>query len=192
LQKGGGSPKKKKEKANIVADEVLSPEKAESANIVTESVSSELMKHIQAYISSDPNKQDNTIIIDSSATSHMTPYWPWFSNYETLKYPKVVNFGNDSTFRAVGTGSITLHTIIGKQTYEIILLNVLHILDLHLTLLSVSCFTQAGLSTLFLANTYTCEIQKRGKIILMGTHCGYIMCKGALKSQQNLHVLPLI
>jgi hypothetical protein len=83
-----------------------------------------------------------------------------------------VNFSDDSTVQAVGTGSITLHTIIGKQIYEIILSNVLHIPDLHLTLLSVSHFTQAGLSTLFLANTYACEIRKGGKIVLMGTHRG--------------------
>jgi hypothetical protein len=68
LQKGGGNFKKKKEKVNI-ADEALSTEKIESANIVTESVFSELMKHIQAYISSDSDKQENAIIIDSGTTS---------------------------------------------------------------------------------------------------------------------------
>jgi hypothetical protein len=37
-------PKRKRKKANIAADEASSLEKAESANIVTEFVSSELMK----------------------------------------------------------------------------------------------------------------------------------------------------
>jgi hypothetical protein len=88
----------------------------------------------------------------------MTPYQLWFSDYETLQYPKAVNFGNDSTVNAVGIGSIILYTEIRKQTYEITLSNVLHIPDLHLMLLSVSHFMQAGLSTLFPANTHMCKI----------------------------------
>jgi hypothetical protein len=55
LQKGGGNFKKKKDKANI-ADETSASEKTESANIVTESVSSKLMKHIQAYLTLDSEK----------------------------------------------------------------------------------------------------------------------------------------
>jgi hypothetical protein len=79
LWKGGGNFKKKKEKANI-ADEALIPEKTESANIVTESVSSELMKCIQVYILSDSDKQENSIIINSGTTVRATSRHLWESH----------------------------------------------------------------------------------------------------------------
>ncbi|KAF8507280.1 hypothetical protein BU17DRAFT_25565, partial [Hysterangium stoloniferum] len=121
--------KKDKDKANV-ADSAQPSKTAETVHIATDSVSTKLMKHIQAYMSSEPSMQSKpVIIIDSGATSHMTSHQSWFSSYHTIKPPKEAKFGDDSVVYAVGIGSITLHTTVGQQQYEIILSNALHIPD---------------------------------------------------------------
>lgn len=74
LRQGGGTANgkfKKKDKVNLAEGE---PSRTEIASMITPTVSQALYTHICAYLSSEPaESKGNQIVIDSGATSHMTP-----------------------------------------------------------------------------------------------------------------------
>ena len=119
------------------------------------------MKHVHAYLSSEPKDSGrNTLIIDSGASSHMVPHHSWFWTYQPLDPPHPVTLGDNSDAMAIGVRTVPLISHVSGTTYEIILSNVLLIPEFQISLISVNCLSSAGLSTTFPAGSKKCYIQK--------------------------------
>ncbi len=111
-------------------------------------VSKSLMTRIQAYIgreSPEPKEQkvlQTVIILDSGASTHMTPQRDWFvpQSFKEINPPRLVHFGDESTVPATGIGNIILQQTIKGKLLEVTVLNVLFVPAFTLTLLSVRRF----------------------------------------------------
>ena len=126
-------------------------------NMASEHVSWSVMKHVHAYLLSEPKDSGrNTLIINSGASSHMVPHCSWFRTYQPLDPPHPVTLGDNSDAMAIGIGTVPLISHVSGTTYEIILSNVLLIPEFQISLISVNCLASAGLSTTFLAGSKKC------------------------------------
>ena len=163
---------KKGEKSNV-AETPPDTGTPQSALVTKAAVSQNLINRIHAYLSRELNSQKSyDIIIDSSATSHMTPHRKWFTTYRTLTPPTPVTLGDDSTVQATGIGTVTLHAKVAGKIHEFILSNVLFIPDFRITLISVKRLASAGLSTFFPGNTSHCIVYQGKQQVMTGKHLG--------------------
>ena len=88
------------------------------------------MRHVQAYLSSEPKgSTKDEIIIDSGATSHMVSHCSWFRSYTPLRTPHLLILGNDAMIHATGIGSVIVLSVVNRETYEFALSNVLLVLE---------------------------------------------------------------
>ncbi|KJA17870.1 hypothetical protein HYPSUDRAFT_102934, partial [Hypholoma sublateritium FD-334 SS-4] len=113
--------------------------KAEKSNLSASTsnvkVSKSLMTRIQAYIGREsPNPADHkvlqtVIILDSGASTHMTPRRDWFvpHSFKRLNPPRLVHFGDESTVPAIGIGNVILRQTIDGKFLEVMVLNVLFV-----------------------------------------------------------------
>ena len=96
----------------------------------------------------------HTWIVDSGATSHMTPNVTCFSVYNAFSRPENVRFGNGAYGQALGVGDITVHVPQGP----IVLTHVLYVPSLVASLISVKRCMHNGCSVLFCAVTQTVKL----------------------------------
>jgi len=130
-----------------------------------------LIHCIHAYsLSSQNNSGRGTLIINSSASSHIVPHWSWFQTYQPLHSPCSVTLGDNSEAHAIRIGMVPLLFHMSGQTFEIVLLNVLLIPEFQILLIFVNWLASASLSTSFLANSNACCVQKDRNTILVVNH----------------------
>lgn len=96
----------------------------------------------------------NTWIVDSGATSHMTPNLSSFDIYMPFPKPQKVRFGNGAYGNAMGIGKVIVHVAQGPFSMS----NVLYVPSLVASLLSVKRCMQRNCSVLFCAETQTVKL----------------------------------
>ena len=103
-----------------------------------------------AFVAShdDALNMNDDWIVDSGATTHMSPHRGDFDTFETT-LPKKVFMGDDSVLQAIGRGSILVDTKVGGCTKRIRFKDVLYVPKLQSNLLSVSKIVEGGLNVQF-------------------------------------------
>ncbi len=84
-------------------------------------------------------------LYDSGATHHISPYRDDFHTYRALDMLLFLNVANGQQFLAVGTGSMVINTLNGGGQSELTLKNVLHMLSVGYTLVSLGGTGRPGL-----------------------------------------------
>ena len=84
-------------------------------------------------------------IVDSGATTHMSPHRADFDTFESTS-PRKVFMGDDSVLQAIGRGSILVDTKVGGCTKRIRFKDVLYVPKLQSKFLSVSKIVDKGLN----------------------------------------------
>ena len=87
-------------------------------------------------------------IMDSGATTHMSPHRAHFDTFEAIAARKVF-MGDDSVLQALGRGSILVDTLVEGGTKRIRFKDVLYVPKLGSNLLSVSKIVEGGLQVQF-------------------------------------------
>ena len=87
-------------------------------------------------------------IMDSGATTHMSPNRSDFDTFESISARKVY-MGDDTVLQAIGRGSIVVKTVARDNTKRIRFHDVLYVPKLQSNLLSVSKIVQGGLNVEF-------------------------------------------
>lgn len=93
--------------------------------------------------------------LDSGATEHMSKRREWFTDYEQLSELRPVRIGNGALINAVGKGNIEVSSFNGQDWMNKILLNVLHVPDLHANLFSQGRTCDKG--CIFISDDEKCE-----------------------------------
>lgn len=83
-------------------------------------------------------------LLDSGASHHMTYEKHDFSNYEPLKVPLLVRFGNYQTAKGIAVGDVIVETAIGDKIRSVTLKSVLHVPAMRRKLISLSCISANG------------------------------------------------
>ena len=101
----------------------------------------------QAFVAShgDVESMRDDWIVDSGATTHMSPHRADFDTFESTS-PRKVFMGDDSVLQAIGRGSILVDTKVGGCTKRIRFKDVLYVPKLQSNLLSVSKIVDKGLN----------------------------------------------
>ena len=68
-----------------------------------------------ALIASSDNGQDDTCLIDSRMTDHMSKRRNWYSTFEEFSEPVLVGNGNGTTMYAYGKGNINVELHVDKK-----------------------------------------------------------------------------
>jgi transposase InsO family protein len=87
-------------------------------------------------------------IIDSGATSHMTPHKNLFTDIDN-SHRSLVRVADGKKIPATGIGKVKLELITSKGTKVLLLENVLHVPNLNSSLFSIREFTASGKSVMF-------------------------------------------
>lgn len=90
-------------------------------------------------------------IIDSGATTHMTPSKKFFTNYDRSHRSQVL-VADGKSLRVIGRGEVKLNLITNKGVKVFTLKNVLHVPGLKSNLFSIRQFTASGEAVVFDAN----------------------------------------
>jgi len=88
----------------------------------------------------------------------MSPFGEHFTNYCTI-LPCPITAADKRIFYAVGTGDLRIEVPNGKSSTPIILKDVLHALDMGITIVVINCITKAGYTVLF--DHECCKIQDK-------------------------------
>ena len=99
-------------------------------------------------------------LYDSGASQHMSPYHHRFLNFKSIS-PHPIQAADKRTFDTIGRGDLPNKVPNGKTTTCILLTNVLYVLLMGTTLISISRLTRAGYAALFCSNT--CRIFDQNK-----------------------------
>jgi hypothetical protein len=78
-----------------------------------------------------------TWIIDSGATSHVTPHISYFCSYQRLTQPCRIYLADNSYIEGIGTGTVPIEVKVGDINQKIMLQQVLHVPDASSNLLSI-------------------------------------------------------
>ncbi len=119
----------------------------------------------------------NCWVVDSGASSHMSPHGEYLQNYQSFGTPQVVTLGDHYAVSAIGKGDlpVMIGDIAGRM-YD-----VLHVPDLRVNLFSTSAMASKGeMSAYFDHNG--CEV-------LRGGCNGHVLAKAGV--MRGLHVLRL-
>ena len=95
--------------------------------------------HDGAMLASDPSTEDENLIFNSGATSHMSPQIHHFASYRPIR-PKRINAAGNHTLRGVGRGDMWTTVPCnedGTETMHILLREVLHAPAMDATLVSI-------------------------------------------------------
>jgi hypothetical protein len=111
-----------------------------------------------AHATSEP-EEDGNWLIDSGASSHMSPYRDDFVTYQKLKKPIEVKVADGKKVTAAGRGDVRMNF----DGVETTVTNVLHIPGLDRRLLSVPKLTNRGWVTQFTAKE--CSIMKGKRVV---------------------------
>ena len=88
------------------------------------------------------------ILFDSGASRHMSSYRDHFSNFKSI-VPKAITAADKHTFEAIGKGDLTILIPNGPSTTRILLRNVLYVLKMGITLVSIGKLDVASYAALF-------------------------------------------
>ncbi|KZV59031.1 hypothetical protein PENSPDRAFT_620827, partial [Peniophora sp. CONT] len=111
---GGGQSKRSKRprgranRASAATDSESESDDEAHGNVAT--VSRQSYRSVSAYIARDAREARTAVVLDSGASTTMTPHAEWFEtgSYRRLDPPRRVRLGNDSFCDAVGTGIVRL------------------------------------------------------------------------------------
>lgn len=116
-----------------------------TANVETETLLSEGVEHMQdttAFDASAPSYGMTKWIVDTGATSHMTPHRDWFTKYKPDRRP--IRLANNHVVYSEGIGTVSFQPIVdGKLVQTLEFSRVLHVPDLKNNLLSALFLTRS-------------------------------------------------
>ncbi|KAI9906288.1 hypothetical protein PsorP6_016486 [Peronosclerospora sorghi] len=98
-------------------------------------------------------------LLDSGASSHMTPFRADCISYRNISNPIAVTIADGACLNAVGVGDVKMVTIDGR---EITVTEVLFIPNLDCRLISIPKLTSRGLDVMF--GHRSCDIMNKGKL----------------------------
>jgi hypothetical protein len=87
-------------------------------------------------------------LYDSRASRHMSPFGKRFANYKSI-LPCPITTADKRIFYAVGMGDLRIEVPNGESSTPIVLKDVLHALDMGITIVSVSWITRSGCKVVF-------------------------------------------
>lgn len=123
-----------------------------------------------AFVAADQNHDNSKAwVIDSAASSHMSPQKQLFTEYSELTTPKEVSLGDGHAVSAVGVGTVRLKLQTGRsKTRYVSLKGVLYAPEMTKNLVSIRAATDHGMTILFGRNR--CWIRNaKGQVQAMGT-----------------------
>lgn len=126
-----------------------------------------------AFVIMNKNQSsERSWIIDSAASSHMTPHRELFIEYQELTNPISVIVGDGYKHSAIGSGSVRIKLKTnGKTIRYATLKNVLYIPDIKYSLVSIRAATENGMMIMF--GRYRCWIKSsHGRVVATGTMYG--------------------
>lgn len=131
------------QKANISEQPVAPNQSANAAAAV--------VREVALATGATSTADHDTWLLDSGATSHMTPNLDVFASYEEFSEPMPITGpqGAAGTFYAIGRGSITVKTIYNGVVATLTLQNVLHSPDIAVNLISISKLAVDHIQTRF-------------------------------------------
>jgi hypothetical protein len=161
---------KEKEKAHSMSHNLDSSNSDSAKEAHVSTLSNKLCLRLHLYLAFNPSDKRHRRIADTGASCHITPHCEWFKPgpYKTLSPPCKIHFGDNSYAEAIGIGMLVLESKIGKNTFDIKLTNILHVLTFLLTLILVNRLCHTGARAHF-GNTCF-SVCKDGKTILTGFH----------------------
>lgn len=141
-------------RAKITEDEVESSNEDEGAFPVSDEV------------------PENKWLIDSGASSHMTPKREYFSTYRAFSTPEKVGLGDGRTVEAVGVGTVRVNMLFKvSNSKKAVMYDVLHVPKLACNLFSVRAAAKKGNTVKF--NQVRCWIKgPKGSLQGMGSLTG--------------------
>jgi Pol polyprotein, beta-barrel domain/GAG-pre-integrase domain/Integrase core domain len=100
----------------------------------------------------------------------MVPHREWFTpgSYKPIRPPRTVRFGDDSSVKAIGVGSMHITSKVHGKMYDIFLSDVLLVPSFSMSLVSVNKLDRAGLSVKF--KDQMCCIKRRGTTVMKASH----------------------
>jgi hypothetical protein len=120
-------------------------------------------EHVELHVANrlvSPRRQQ-TWIVDSGASAHMSSQRDWFTTYQEIHPPRRVWLGDHRYIEAVGEGLIMAEMDVGtEKPIRVGFRSVLHVPDLNGNLLSVRQLCHSGYSTQFTANECTIRNSK--------------------------------
>jgi len=136
----------------------------------------------------DPVEQ--TWILDSGASSHMTMERAAFHSYVELRKPTNVTIGDGTTLRAEGIGSVFLQLKQQHGGQVVKLKNTLYVSGISHNLLSVNRVVRGGSTITFAASK--CSITKAGAIITALDKKGVWILEGRVAHPTNVERVALL
>lgn len=105
-------------------------------------------------------------LLDSGATSHMSPNKEWFNEFEAYDKPATCMAGDGFGLEILGRGTIKVSSQLENDKVILVLRNVLYIPQLASNLISVGAAADQGIDTIFKGNH--CEMTKGGTKLAKG------------------------
>jgi len=117
-------------------------------------------------LSVDPSKSEDNDLYDSGASKHISPFKEQFQTYRKISsYP--IKVASNHTLNAIGIGSIYINIPNGDKNTKLLLTDVLHVLGIRMTVVSVSCMLAAGYESHF--QDEHCIITTQGQQLILGS-----------------------
>lgn len=112
--------------------------------------------------------QKDTWCLDSGATEHMSMKREWFDCYEPLSEPRPIRIGDGNVIHAVGKGNINVLAFNGTEWLHRVLVDVLHVPEIHSNLFSQGKTNDKGF--IFMSNNEQCKFfnDETGEVVAMG------------------------
>lgn len=129
---------------------------------------------------------DDTWVIDSGATQHITNRSDYFQSYTEYKCPVEVRVGNSSTMKAYGHGKISVKMLVHGIWKNSVMENVLYAPEVSRNLFSVSQALDHG--SKFNMSNDKCEFTKPTGVVAVGIRQGNLfrlLCKVILPEVNN-------
>ena len=157
-------------------------EKAHRAKSVSESDSDEtesdeqahvttaLKRCIGAYLGGNVESDQNSILLDSGASTMMTPSKDWFHSFKPLSPPQKIQFRDDSIVYATGQGTILLKQNAGNMTPTTTIRHTLLVPAFKVTLLSVHHLTKGGYCATFKGETAKLQQIETHQVVMTAKH----------------------
>lgn len=105
-------------------------------------------------------------VVDSGATDHVTNRGDWFTSFEYFKTPAKIYIGNKTTMDALGKGTIKIETLVDGKWLPGKIENVLFVPAARRNLFSVVSILDKGMK--FSSSKNGCEFVKGGVVKARG------------------------
>lgn len=111
-------------------------------------------------------KKNSGWLVDSGASSHMTPDRNVLDNYRVLPKKVPIKVGNSDYLYGVGTGSVTVISMVDDEQFEVTISDVMHVPGISDNLFSAGMADEKGLE--LLAAGGRMEVILEGNVIMVG------------------------